>query len=373
MAAVAVTEHAVLDALRTVMEPELHKDLITLNMVKDLQIEGGAVKFTVVLTTPACPLKTVIKESCDKAVGAIPGVVSVDVNFTANVPQGRTQAKENLIPGVKNTIAVSSGKGGVGKTTVAVNIAAGLVLQGAKVGLMDADVYGPNVPMMMGVGKPPEQRDGNLLPAESHGVKLISMGFFVPEETPLTWRGPMIHTAIQQFLRDVLWGDLDYLIVDLPPGTGDAQLSIGQLVPLTGAVIVTTPQEVALHDSRKGLAMFQKINVPLLGIVENMSYYVCGKCGERTEIFSFGGGERAAEKLGIPFLGRVPIDPAIRAGGDMGMPIVVADPASPQAKAFMDIASRIAARISVLSVGADAPTAIESLLQKVKRPLTSGA
>ncbi|HEV8243885.1 MAG TPA: Mrp/NBP35 family ATP-binding protein, partial [Nitrospirales bacterium] len=331
----SVTEQAVIDALRTVMEPELHKDLITLNMVKDVKIDGGAVKFTVVLTTPACPLKTVIKESCDKAVGALPGVTAVEVDFTANVQQGRSQVKENLIPTVKNTIAVSSGKGGVGKTTVAVNLAVGLALQGAKVGLMDADVYGPNVPMMMGVERPPEQRDGKLAPAESHGVKMISMGFFVPEDTPLTWRGPMIHTAIQQFLRDVIWGDLDYLVVDLPPGTGDAQLSIAQLVPLTGAVIVTTPQEVALHDSRKGLVMFQKVNVPLLGIVENMSYYVCGKCGERTEIFSYGGGERAAEKLGIPFLGRVPIDPAIRAGGDMGMPLVVADPDSPQAKAFM--------------------------------------
>jgi len=368
----AITEQAVIDALRTVMEPELHKDLITLNMVKDVTIQGGAVKFTVVLTTPACPLKTVIKESCDKAVGAIPGVTAVEVDFTANVQQGRSQLKENLIPTVKNTIAVSSGKGGVGKTTVAVNLAVALTMQGAKVGLMDADVYGPNVPMMMGVEHPPEQRDGKLVPAESHGVKMISMGFFVPEDTPLTWRGPMIHTAIQQFLRDVIWGDLDYLVVDLPPGTGDAQLSIAQLVPLTGAVIVTTPQEVALHDSRKGLVMFQKVNVPLLGIVENMSYYVCGKCGERTEIFSYGGGERAAEKLGVPFLGRVPIDPAIRAGGDMGMPIVAANPDSPQAKTFMEIASRIAARISVLTAEAAETIPVESLLQKIKKPLTSG-
>jgi len=368
-----VTEQAVIDALRMVMEPELHKDLITLNMVKDLKIEEGTVKFTVVLTTPACPLKTEIKASCDKAVGAIPGVTKVEVDFTANVQQGRSQIKDNLIPTVKNTIAVSSGKGGVGKTTVAVNLAAGLALQGAKVGLMDADVYGPNVPMMMGVERPPEQQDGKLLPAESHGVKLISMGFFVPDDQPLTWRGPMIHTAIQQFLRDVIWGDLDYLVVDLPPGTGDAQLSIAQLVPLTGAVIVTTPQEVALHDSRKGLAMFQKVNVPILGIIENMSYYVCGKCGERTEIFSYGGGERAAEKLGIPFLGRVPIDPAIRVGGDMGLPLVVANPDSPQAKAFMDIASRIAARISVLTAAASETIPVESLLQKIKKPLTSGA
>jgi len=281
--------------------------------------------------------------------------------------------KDNLIPTVKYTIAVSSGKGGVGKSTVAVNLAVALTMQGAKVGLMDADMYGPNIPMMMGVERPPEQQDGKLRPAESHGVKLISMGFFVPEDTPLTWRGPMIHTAIQQFLRDVIWGDLDYLIVDLPPGTGDAQLSIAQLIPLTGAIIVTTPQEVALHDSRKGLVMFQKVNVPILGIIENMSYYICGKCGERTDIFSYGGGERAAEKLHIPFLGRIPIDPAIRAGGDRGMPLVIADPASPQAKAFMEIASRIAAGITGEADGASETAPIASLLEKLKRPFTSGA
>jgi ATP-binding protein involved in chromosome partitioning len=296
-----------------------------------------------------------------------------EVNIPGADKPGAAGAKDNLIPGVKHTIAISSGKGGVGKSTVAVNLAAALVKQGAKVGLMDADMYGPNVPMMMGVRKPPEQKDGKLVPAESHGVKLISMGFFVPDETPLTWRGPMIHTAIQQFFRDVDWGDLDYLLVDLPPGTGDAQLSISQLVPLSGAVIVTTPQEVALHDSRKGLVMFQKVNVPILGIIENMSYYICGKCGERTEIFSYGGGERAAEKLGLPFLGRVPIDPAIRAGGDAGMPIVVANPASPQSEAFMQIASTIASRLGAQTCETDAPKPIETLLQKLKRPLSGGS
>ncbi len=283
-----------------------------------------------------------------------------EVNPGGAAGTGPAENKENLIPTVKHTIAISSGKGGVGKSTVAVNLACALVKQGARVGLMDADMYGPNVPMMMGVHKQPEQQDGKLLPAVSHGVKLISMGFFVPEETPLTWRGPMIHTAIQQFFRDVLWGDLDYLLVDLPPGTGDAQLSISQLVPLSGAVIVTTPQEVALHDSRKGLVMFQKVNVPILGIIENMSYYVCGKCGERTEIFSYGGGERAAEKLGLPFLGRIPIDPAIRVGGDSGMPIVVADPNSPQAKAFTAIASAMVAGLGE-ACSTDA---------KIKRPLS---
>jgi ATP-binding protein involved in chromosome partitioning len=273
--------------------------------------------------------------------------------------------KDNLIPGVKYVIAVSSGKGGVGKSTVSVNLAVAMALTGAKVGLLDADIYGPNIPMMMGVTKPPEQIDGKIAPAESHGVKLISMGFFVPEDTAVVWRGPMVHTAIQQLFRDVLWGELDYLLIDLPPGTGDAQLTLTQLVPLTGAVTVTTPQEVALHDVRKGMMMFQKVNVPLLGIVENMSYFLCGHCGERTEIFSHGGGERAAAKLGIPFLGRVPIDPAIRDGGDSGTPIVMADPASPQSAAFREIAQKIIAGVTGKQTGAPP---IESLLSKIKNP-----
>jgi ATP-binding protein involved in chromosome partitioning len=278
------------------------------------------------------------------------------------------QGKDNLIPGVKHVIAVSSGKGGVGKSTVAVNLAVAMGLTGAKVGLLDADIYGPNIPMMMGVTKPPEQKDGKIAPAESHGVKLISMGFFVPEDTAVVWRGPMVHTAIQQLFRDVLWGELDYLLIDLPPGTGDAQLTLTQLVPLTGAVTVTTPQEVALHDVRKGMMMFQKVNVPLLGIVENMSYFLCGHCGERTEIFSYGGGERAAKKLGVPFLGRIPIDPAIRDGGDSGNPIVMANPASPQSAAFREIALKIIAEVSGSRKGG---TPIESLLSKIKKPLAT--
>ncbi len=280
-------------------------------------------------------------------------------------------SSQNLLPQVKHVVAISSGKGGVGKSTVAVNLAVALAASGAKVGLLDADIYGPNVPMMLGVNKQPEQKEGKIIPAESHGVKVISMGFFVAEDTAVVWRGPMIHSAIQQFLRDVIWGELDHLLVDLPPGTGDAQLTLAQLVPLCGAVTVTTPQEVALHDVRKGMMMFQKVNVPLLGLIENMSYFVCGHCGERTEIFSHGGGERAAEKLGIPFLGHIPIDPAIRAGGDTGMPIVVADPASPQAKAFREIADAVIERINALSAGpdSDAKAPIESLLKKVIRPL----
>lgn len=276
------------------------------------------------------------------------------------------QPKTNLVPGVKHIVAVSSGKGGVGKSTVSVNVAVALGLSGAKVGLLDADIYGPNIPMMMGIEKMPEQKDGKISPAESHGIKLISMGFFVPEDQAVVWRGPMVHTAIQQLFRDVLWGELDYLVIDLPPGTGDAQLTLSQLVPLSGAITVTTPQEVALHDVRKGMMMFQKVNVPLLGIVENMSYFVCGHCGERTEIFDHGGGERAAHTLGVPFLGHVPIDPAIRAGGDTGRPLVIAQPDSPQAKAFRDIAGQLMARLS--QSDQEGTSRMESLLKKIKRP-----
>ncbi len=278
---------------------------------------------------------------------------------------GQPQEVPNLVPTVKQVIAVSSGKGGVGKSTVAANLACALAQKGLNVGLLDADLYGPNIPMMMGSTDGPEQKDGKILPAQSHGVKLISMAFLVPEEAPLIWRGPMVHQYLQAFFRDVLWGDLDVLLIDLPPGTGDVQLSLSQMVPLAGAITVTTPQEVALYDVRKGMAMFQKVNVPLLGIIENMSYFVCGHCNERTEIFSYGGGERAAEKLGIPFLGRIPIDPAIRDGGDSGHPIVVADPGSPQAEAFRTIAQKL---MDGLRGAEKSGPSIESLLKKVTQP-----
>ncbi|MDH5668244.1 MAG: Mrp/NBP35 family ATP-binding protein [Nitrospira sp.] len=278
---------------------------------------------------------------------------------------GQPQEIPNLVPTVKQVIAVSSGKGGVGKSTVASNLACALAQKGLSVGLLDADLYGPNIPMMMGSTEGPEQKDGKILPAQSHGVKLISMAFLVPEEAPLIWRGPMVHQYLQAFFRDVLWGDLDVLLIDLPPGTGDVQLSLSQMVPLAGAITVTTPQEVALYDVRKGMAMFQKVNVPLLGIIENMSYFVCGHCNERTEIFSHGGGERAAEKLGVPFLGRIPIDPAIRGGGDSGKPIVVADPKSPQAEAFRTIAQKL---MDGLGGAEKSGPSIESLLKKVTQP-----
>ena len=286
----------------------------------------------------------------------------------AQASRGAPDAAESLLPGVKHIIAVASGKGGVGKSTVAVNVSVALAQTGAKVGLMDADIYGPNVPMMMGVPAPPEKEGEKIKPAEAHGVKIMSMGFFVPEDTAVVWRGPMVHTAIQQFFRDVLWGDLDYLLIDLPPGTGDAQLSLSQIVPLTGVVTVTTPQEVALSDVRKGVMMFKKVNVPLLGMIENMSFFVCGHCGERTEIFSFAGGERAAEKFDVPFLGRIPLDPAIREGGDAGTPLVVADRGSPQTQAFQAVTSALQRRVAELTNHATGST-LSEMVKKLKEPM----
>ena len=277
-------------------------------------------------------------------------------------------AQDAVLPGVKHIIAVASGKGGVGKSTVSANVSVALAQTGAKVGLMDADIYGPNIPMMMGVPEPPEKEGDKIKPAEAHGVKVMSMGFFVPEETAIVWRGPMVHTAIQQFFRDVLWGELDYLLVDLPPGTGDAQLSLSQIVPLTGVVTVTTPQEVALYDVRKGLMMFKKVNVPLLGVIENMSFFVCGHCGERTEIFSFAGGERAAQKFEIPFLGRIPLDPAIREGGDAGMPIVASVPDSPLTLAFQGAAEALQTRVRELTSEATGAT-LSEMVKKLKEPM----
>ncbi len=290
---------------------------------------------------------------------------------TSDTPGKEASApKDDLIPGVKQVIAVSSGKGGVGKSTVTVNLSVALAQTGAKVGLMDADIYGPNIPIMMGVTQAPAKDDNKILPAEGHGVKVMSMGFFVPEETPVVWRGPMVHGAIQQFFRDVVWGELDYLLIDLPPGTGDVQLTLSQLVPLAGAIVVTTPQEVALQDVRKGVMMFKKVNVPILGVIENMSYYICGHCGERSEIFSHGGGANAAAKFEVPFLGSIPIDPAIRLGGDEGKPIVVGDPSSPQAEIFKKIAATLVDRTTGSSSGGkDESPSISSLLQKIKKPL----
>jgi ATP-binding protein involved in chromosome partitioning len=280
---------------------------------------------------------------------AVPGVQRVNVNFDANVP-GDRRLMSKMDIGVKNAIAVASGKGGVGKSTIATNLALALSQSGAKVGLLDADIYGPNIPLMMGTHERPRAANERILPPLAYGVKLMSMGFLVEEGTPIIWRGPMIHTALRQFLSDVDWGNLDYMVVDLPPGTGDASLSLAQSLSLTGVVIVTTPQDVALADVIKGIAMFKQLEVPMLGVVENMSYFVCGHCGERTDIFSHGGGQAVAQRMGVPFLGEVPIDPVVRAGGDSGRPVVIAEPDSPPAIAICDIAAKVAAAVSVQNV-----------------------
>ena len=347
-----VTEQQVMDALGKVDDPELGRDLVSLGMIRDVKIDGGEVTFTVVLTTPACPLKSQIEADCQAAVGAIPGVTKVSVLWDAQVRQDARLANQVDLD-AKNIIAVGSGKGGVGKSTVAVNLAVALAQQGASVGLMDADVYGPNIPMMMGVPhERPVSLDGKKIePVEAHGIKLISIGFLVDDATPMVWRGPMLHGAIRQFLGDVNWGDLDYLIIDLPPGTGDVQLSLTQAVPVTGAVVVTTPQDVSITDVMKSVAMFQldDIRVPVLGVVENMSGFVAPDTGKRYDIFGVGGGQRIADRMGIDLIGQVPIDPDVRAASDDGTPIVITRPDAPAAKAMSEIASEVAAKVSVLN------------------------
>ena len=345
------TKEAVLEALSKVQEPELHKDLVTLNMVRNLEIAGDAVSFTVMLTTPACPLRGQIEKESRLAVMAIPGVRQVNVKLDSDVPNdGRMRGLVNMP--IRNAIAVGSGKGGVGKSTVAVNIAVSLAQSGARVGLLDADIYGPNIPTMLGVEQLPPPRGNKLVPATVYGLKMISMGLLVKPGQPLIWRGPMLNSAIRQFLGDVEWGELDYLIVDLPPGTGDAALSLAQALPLSGALIVTLPQLVSLEDASRGLNMFRTLEVPILGIVENMSYLDLPD-GTRMDIFGSGGGEQLAQATETPFLGKVPIDQKVRIGGDSGRPIVVSDPESPVATALIDIAQNVAARVSVAALGKD--------------------
>jgi len=348
-----MNEQDVKKALSKVNDPELLKDLVSLNMIKDIKVCGDTVSLTVVLTTPACPLKAIIEEDCKKALTEV-GFKTITINMTGEVRQHGMQGKENL-KGISQIIAISSGKGGVGKTTVSVNTAIALSQMGAKVGLLDADITGPNVPIMMGDQEPPESKDGKILPKEMHGIKYISMGVLVPPDQPVVWRGPMLDGVIRQFLRDVVWGELDYLLVDLPPGTGDAQLTICQAVPLAGGVIVTTPQDVALLDSKKSVNMFKQMRVPILGIVENMSFFICPKCNERSEIFSHGGGEKAAGTLSVPFLGRVPIELDVRVGGDSGKPITMSNPNHPISKTFKEVASKIAASASVTTINAKQP------------------
>ena len=336
-------------ALSTVKEPELGRDLVSLNMVKDLTVSGSRVRFTLELTTPACPLKERIERESREAVMRVPGVDQVDMTFAANVRPHSPASSQGAIPGVRNIIAVASGKGGVGKSTVAANLAVALAQTGAQVGLLDADIYGPSIPMMMGVTEKPRESDGHFLPPVHYGVKVMSIGFFLDLNTPVVWRGPMVGKALQELIRGAEWGELDYLVVDLPPGTGDAQLTLCQSVPVTGAVIVTTPQDVALSDVVKAIGMFEKVKIPLLGIIENMSYFVCPHCRERTEIFKYGGGRAAAQHMNIPFLGEIAIDPAIPVGSDAGEPLVVKAPDSPQTKQFQEVAGQVAARVSTLN------------------------
>ncbi|MEY2805751.1 MAG: hypothetical protein RIR65_168 [Planctomycetota bacterium] len=371
-----VTKEQVLDALRSVQDPDLHQDIVSLGFVTQNAVCDGAVKVTINLTTPACPVKDKLKQQAEDAIRALPGVVSVAVEMTAvTKPSGPPR---KLAEGVRHIIAVSSGKGGVGKSTVAVNLACALGRLGAKVGLLDADVYGPDVPMMMGIRDEPETANGKLLPLENHGIKTMSIGYLLEEEKPVVWRGPMIHKLIEQFLGDVQWGQLDYLVVDMPPGTGDAQLSLAQIVPLSGAVLVTTPQAVSTFDVGKAITMFKQVNVEILGIVENMSgmtvrgtvagardgtavdFAVAGKQLRATtdaqgrfevvvDVFGSGGADRLAVRHGFPVVGRLPLEPAVRAGGDLGAPVVVAEPDSVVAKRFIELAGKVAQRVAIKS------------------------
>ena len=355
----APTERAVLDALRAVRDPDQGKDIVSLGLVKEIHIHDAEVSFTLAFAGQAPATKATLHSSASKAVSQLPGVSRVSVKMGsagAARPQeaapahghGAASAAE-FIPEVKQTIAVSSGKGGVGKSTVAVNLALALKQAGAQVGLVDVDVYGPDVPLMMGAKGRPGMFDNKIIPVEAHGIKIMSIGLLVAEREALVWRGPMIHSAVQQFLRDVSWGPLDYLVFDMPPGTGDAQLSLSQVVPLSGVVMVTTPQDVALLDVRKALGMFRKLNVPILGIVENMSYFIAPDTGHRYDIFGEGGGQRVAEEFGVPLLGQIPLEMETRAGGDAGVPITVGHPDSAQAKAFRAIAAAAAARVEAVA------------------------
>jgi ATP-binding protein involved in chromosome partitioning len=340
-----IQKQAVIDALATVPEPELGRTLAALDMIKGVELTGTKLWVKIQLTTPACPLKGQIQSDCEAAVKPL-GVTSVEIEWDAQVAANRGPDATKA-PGIRNVIAVASGKGGVGKSTVAVNLAVALHLEGAKVGLMDVDIYGPSIPLMTGTENvKPGVQNGRLQPVPAHGIKCLSMGYLVPAGQAVVWRGPMLHKAITQFFEDCDWGDIDYLVVDLPPGTGDVQLSLSQIFPLTGAVMVTTPQQVALIDVVKGANMFERVNVPLLGVVENMSYFVCPCCATRSEIFSHGGGRNAAKEHGWPFLGEIPIDPSVRAGGDAGTPVVVSHPDSAVSRAFRETARTLAGKVS---------------------------
>ncbi|MFN2568735.1 MAG: Mrp/NBP35 family ATP-binding protein [Candidatus Dormibacteria bacterium] len=348
---------AIEKALGSVMDPELHRDLVSLDMVRDLAFEGGVASMRIVLTTPACPLKDRIHSDIEAAlVGGVDGVNSILVTWDAKVTGGRGLPGLQGIPGVRNAVAVSAGKGGVGKTTVSVNIALALSRSGARVGLLDADVYGPNVPIMLGVTSPPEKAEsGKIRPLEACGIKVISFGTILKPGQPVIWRGPMLAKGLREFLYEVEWGELDYMIIDLPPGTGDVQLSLAQSMPMTGAVIVTTPQDVSVADVSRGIQMLRQLNVPVLGLIENMSGFICPHCNERTEIFGSGGGPRLSAQYSLPLLGSIPLDPRIRLGGENGLPLM-ATAAGPMGEVFESIAGRIAGEVSKQNFAAsDAP------------------
>jgi ATP-binding protein involved in chromosome partitioning len=345
-----VQSQQVLDALTAVRDPDLGRDIVSLGFVKNLAIEGGRVAFTIELTTPACPVKDLMRDQARAAALGVPGVTDVAIEMTAAVrsaaiPDGTRAA----IPGVKNVIAVGAGKGGVGKTTVAVNLAVALAQSGSRVGLLDGDIYGPNVPLMLGLHTELTTDGQKIRPAEKYGIQVVSMGFLTGDDSAVIWRGPMLHGAIQQFFREVAWSELDYLVVDMPPGTGDVALSLSQTVPVSGAIVVTTPQQVSLADTRRAVRMYQKLNIRTLGLIENMSHFACPSCGHQSDIFGAGAGEGLARDLEIPFLGRIPIYQPIREGGDSGHPIVTTEPDSAAAKAFFSVAEQAAAQISIAS------------------------
>lgn len=345
-----VTQDLVLGALRHVQDPDLHRDIVSLGFIKNLVIEGGAVRFDVELTTPACPVKEDLKRQCEHMVSALPGVTSVDVTMTAQPARGSAEKRTALLKDVRHIVAVASGKGGVGKSTATANLAIALANTGAKVGVLDADIYGPSMSLMFGIIKAPQiNEEKKLVPVSTRGIKVVSMAMFDEGEKGVVWRGPMVAQMIQNFVHNVVWGELDYLLIDMPPGTGDVQLTLTQNAPLSGAVIITTPQDVSVLDAKKGLRMFQSVNVPVLGIVENMSYFVCDECTKKHYIFRRGGGRRIAESLGVPFLGEIPLEPEVAEGGDSGTPIVERRPGSPAAQAYKALAGATASSLSILS------------------------